>query len=309
MAVRQSPFSKFILLGESGYTGTALSRHLKDHYPGASVTGFSSKNLDLLNPSQISPLKNHLTPQTCLIMLAGITLDRMKDSPEIFESNLAMARNLAAFLRENPPGHFVYFSSVSVYGDRETNLHINEETPASPSTHYGRAKLEAEALFQKAGESAGFPVLILRPCRIYGPGVLYANYGPVQFIQSILKDEPVLLYGKGEELRDQLYIADLVRMTCALLDKRAAGIYNCASGSSISFRHLADCLLKIAGKKFEVTERPRSRPLIDQGFKMQKFLKTAGPFQWTPVEEGLRQTFASFSNSHPLYYSKFSKSS
>ena len=230
-------------------------------------------------------------------MLAGRTLDREKDSPEIYDANLAMARNLSEFLKKKPPGKLVYFSTVSVYGDQKTDLTIHEETQTNPSTHYGAAKREGEFLFQKAGEAAGFSVLILRPCRIYGPGVVYANYGPVQFIQEILKKKCVTLYGDGNELRDQLFIEDIVQMLDFLLQKNAAGIYNCATGKSVSFGEILDCLKKIAPFPFKIRFQPRTRPCIDQEFVMSKFRRLCPDFEFTSIEKGLKQTYDSLAES------------
>lgn len=283
-------FSKIIVFGASGFIGKNLLRNF--HQKKIKTYGFSSSDLDLTQASSYQTLIPLMDSKTAVIMLAGITLDRQKDSPEAYKKNRIMLQNLAEFLRRHPPGYCLYTSTVSVYGDEISNLSITEDTPVNPNTYYGKAKFAGEELLGKAADT-NFSLLILRLCRVYGSGIPYANYGPVQFIQSILDRRKVTLYGDGTELRDQLYIEDLVRVIEAFIEKKAVGLFNGATGESISFIRIIETLKKIAAKPFEVEFKPRTRPLIDQKFDIHKLKSVLPNFHFTSLEDGLRTTYES----------------
>lgn len=284
-------FSKYIVLGSSGFIGKSLLHDLNQKK--LKTFGFSSSALDLTQASSYQKLGSLIDSKTAVIMLAGITLDRQKDSPQVYEKNRAMLQNLADFMISHPPAYCLYTSTVSVYGDEISNTVITEETPVRPSTYYGKAKYAGEELLEKTAAKAHFPLLILRLCRVYGPCIPHANYGPVQFIQSILASGKVSLYGDGKELRDQLFVEDLVGMVTALMEKKTAGLFNAATGEAISFVQIIKLLKQIISEPFEIDFKPRTRPLIDQKFDIQKLLAALSDFHFTALEDGLRQTYQS----------------
>ncbi len=282
-------FGKFVILGASGFVGKALA----DYYTaaGREVVRMGSRDLDLRSPDSSQKLSACLSRDTVLIIASAVTLDREKDSPDIFTANVEILQHIARALQSVPVRHCIYFSSVSVYGDEVSNLRIHEQTAVAPSTYYGAAKFAGEGLFTRLAQEAGFPLLILRPCRVYGPGLRYANYGPVKFVCDILRQGRVEIYGDGRELRDQLYIGDLVRMTDVLLLRTASGVYNLATGRTVSFRAILSALGKISPHKFRIVYKPRTRKLISQKFQIRKFLKLEPRFRFTTLAEGLKATF------------------
>ena len=154
--------------------------------------------------------------------------------------------------------------------------------------------MAGEFLLRDSAVQAGAPAVILRPCKIYGPGDSSGSYGPAVFIESILKGQKVALYGKGGELRALLYIEDLVRIVLALALGEASGVYNLVSGESHSFMDILSKFGRISGKEFEIAHMARTRPRVDQGFDASKLMAAMPGFKFTPLSEGLRQTFEGF---------------
>src|SRR5262249_36771981 len=136
----------------------------------------------------------------------------------------------------------------------------------------------------------GVPLLVLRPCMIYGPGDRSAAYGPPGFLRSVLRDGKVRLFGDGSELRDHVYIDDLVEITVALGEYD--GAYNLVSGHRPSFQAALACLRRFAPRAFEVVSMARDRPKTDQRFDPARLRAAAPGFRFTPLEEGLRLTCA-----------------
>lgn len=287
------PSSQVVILGHTGFIGKALFDHL--HKSGdVTVRGFASSTVDLTEPYALRVLSEVLEERTTLVLASAITLDRAVDSLDLFTANTAMVTNLARCLETRAIGKCVYFSTVSVYGDAVTHLSITEQSPIAPTTYYAAAKYAGECILQQVAQRMGFPLLILRPCRVDGPGALHANYGPGQFIRSILHHGCVQLYGDGSELRDHVYIDDLVRITHDLMRGDFSGIYNLASGQSHTYRQVVDSLQRILPQRFRIVHRLRTRPRIDQGFDLSKLFQAIPHVRFTPIEESLRATYDSY---------------
>jgi nucleoside-diphosphate-sugar epimerase len=76
---------------------------------------------------------------------------------------------------------------------------------------YGVAKFAEEKILQITTQKIRFPLLILRCCKVYGPGSSNTiSYGPVQFFNTLLKENRLALFGNEEGKRDYLLIQDLI---------------------------------------------------------------------------------------------------
>jgi nucleoside-diphosphate-sugar epimerase len=223
----------------------------------------------------------------------------MADCLDIFDANMAMALNVARLLATHPVRKCVYFSTVSVYGDRTSHVVLREDTPVAPSTYYAAAKYAGECILHQVAHAAGFPLLILRPCHVEGAGERSAGYGPGHFIQSILRDGTVSIYGDGRERRDYLAIDDLVRIVAHLINGDYTGVYNLASGHSHSALELLARLCHIIPQEFTVHSLPRTRPLVHQQFDISKLLQAMPQWQFTPLTECL-QTIYDHYLKHPV---------
>ncbi len=282
---------KVVLLGRSGFTGGALMAEL-GRRADVSVEGYSSATLDLESPEATERLGRILDEDTVLIL--AIRPRASSDPVASFSRDVAMASNLARCLLKRRIRKLVHISTVSVYDDGVTNLSLSEETPIAPSSLHGIAKMAGEFLLSDCAAQAGTPVVTLRPCKIYGPGDSSGSYGPTAFIESILKGQKVGFYGEGDELRDIVYIEDLVRITLAFAFGEASGTYNLVSGESRSFVGILSELQKISGKEIGVAHMARTRPRVDQRFDAAKLMAAMPGFKFAPFEEGLQKTFEDF---------------
>jgi UDP-glucose 4-epimerase len=282
--------SQIIILGHSGFIGKALFEHFCAN-GDIPVRGFDSSSLDLTLPAGLSALAAVLDSRTILIFAAAHTLDRTADSLDIFDANMAMALNVARVLTMHPVRKCVYFSTMSVYGDRTSNMALREDTPVAPTTYYAAAKYAGECILQQVAHVADFPLLVLRPCYVAGPGARAAHCVPAYFLRSILGDGTVYLSGDGRECRDHLYIHDLVRIVAHLVCGDYTGVYNLASGQSHSPLEILACLQDIVPQEFMVQYRPRTRPLIHQQCDISKLLHAMPHCQFTPLTERLQVTY------------------
>ena len=237
----------------------------------------------------ISVLKDVVDAQTAVVMMSAITRDRA-DTIHTWNENISMVTTLAKFLESHPAGKCVYMSSTAVYSDASTQMNIDETTPVDPASYYALSKYAGEFILKRSAESAGVPLLMLRTSLVYGPADPHLTYGPALFIDSILREGNIRLYGDGSDLRDRIYIYDLVRLLRHLTLGDFSGLFNVVSGQSRSFAEIASALKKIRAVPFLIHSTERKRNLIHQGFNTSKLLQAAAGFRFTPLEQSLRET-------------------
>ena len=138
-------------------------------------------------------------------------------------------------------------SSSSVYGKVEY-LPFDEKHPTHPVSPYGVSKLAAEHYCRVFYEIYGLPTVSLRYFTVYGPR-MRPDLAISIFTGKMLKNEPITIFGDGEQTRDFTYIEDIVAMNMRLLDtNRADGaVMNIGSGNRISVNDLVEYLKEIIG--------------------------------------------------------------
>lgn len=173
-----------------------------------------------------------------------------------------------------------------------------EETPVAPGgTFYAIAKYTAECVLRQSAEAKGIPFLAMRPTGVFGPGDTHNSYGPNAFLRSVVTERAVRLFGQGEERRDHLYIGDLVRLVSRLIDTKAVGTFNLATGVSRSFAEVVEVLRTVAPFEFAVSHLPRRAPVTHRSFDISRLARQVPGFVFTGLEDALLETFAQLSAS------------
>ena len=282
--------NKVVILSNTGFIGKAIYTYLHRNAT-SEIHGYSSSSINLMYPDSLNALDDIVDEETALILTAAITRDR-EDTLDSFNTNVTMLTNVAHFLENHRVSKCVYISTVSVYGDAINRLPITEEMPVNPTSFYALAKYAGEVILQNVANSAGFPLLILRLPGVYGPGDTHLDwYGPGGFIRSIAEEKSIRLYGDGKELRDRLYINDLVCIVHHLTCSDAAGVYNVATGQSHSFIEIVGYLREIVPHDFDVINIPRTKPLVDWKFDIAKLSRAVPDFCFTELKQGLQETY------------------
>jgi UDP-glucose 4-epimerase len=284
--------SKVVILGSTGFIGAALLAELQKHN-SLLVEGHHSSNLDLTSEDCVDRLCEVVDDATILIVTARSR--RTWDQFESFLDDIAIDTNVARCLSQKRVKKCLYFSSLSVYGDASTNLSITEDTAIAPTSLYGVAKFAGECVIRQVAKQAGMPLVVFRPCMVYGPGDTSHAYGPARFIKSILQKGQVRLFGDGAELRDYLFIQDLVGITIQFAFGDQRGTYTLATGHSHSFQEIIAYLRKVTEREFDVIHVNRDRPKVDQKIDPAKLLGTLPGLHFTESEQGLAETYRYFS--------------
>jgi nucleoside-diphosphate-sugar epimerase len=180
----------------------------------------------------------------------------------------------------------VYASASAVYG----RLASGDETlPTKPISPYGITKLAAEHLCRAYAEAHQMPIVTLRYFSVYGPRQR-PDMGYHRFIQALLEEKPVTVFGDGQQVRGNTYVADCVQATIAALQAPPGELYNVGGGETASVWDILHKLEAIAGRKVKVRQKP-ARP-GDQAQTCADTTKLRHHLDWIPrtsLDEGLAQ--------------------
>jgi UDP-glucose 4-epimerase len=157
----------------------------------------------------------------------------------------------------------VYASSAAVYGDAAA-IPIAEREPCVPLSAYGADKYSCELHARVASHVHDIPTVGLRFFNVYGPRQdpksPYSGVVSI-FCERITAGLPIAIFGDGQQTRDFVYVADVVRALLAAMAVRPSGspVFNVCSGVSTSVEALAQMIAQLAGKELDVKTQP-SRP-------------------------------------------------
>jgi nucleoside-diphosphate-sugar epimerase len=192
---------------------------------------------------------------------------------------LEAVRNKASKLRR-----LIYGSTSSVYGRFGSG---DETLPTKPISPYGVTKLAGEQLCTAYAETYGLPVVVLRFFSVYGPRQR-PDMGYHLFIRALLRDEPITVYGDGQQVRGNTYVADCVAATIAAVEAYPGEVYNLGGGETASVWDILRRLEALAGRPARVNREP-ARP-GDQRYTFADTSKLHRHLGWQPrttLDEGL----------------------
>jgi UDP-glucose 4-epimerase len=283
-----------LILGHSGFIGQTLCKVLAD-LKDTTVTGQSYQEGDLCDPKYSSSFPEILDKETSVIFLSGIK-KQYGDSYEMFSKNVSMVQNFCDVIRNSPPLYVIFFSSAAIYAEDIHNLSITENTQPQPRSYYGISKFACERLLAKTCEEVGTDLLIVRPTTIYGPGDSTVTYGPYAFLKDCVDGDGATLWGDGTELRDFIHVSDVAHITATLLEQKAVGLVNVATGVSHSFQHMVEFCLQATKADLRITNRERTKAKVDQRFVINRLIEMVGDYQFISMEKGIEAMYREMAN-------------
>ena len=176
---------------------------------------------------------------------------------EIYTSNNIEATQVLLEAANGAPAleRLVYSSSSSVYGDLAA-MPMREDAVPQPVSPYGVSKLAAEQLCYLYFANFGVPTVSLRYFTVYGPRQR-PDMGFHKFLRATLRNEPITVYGDGEQTRDFTFVADAVEANVAAARRGVAGhVYNIGGGSRVSVNHVLEVIGRVTARTPRVVREP-----------------------------------------------------
>lgn len=267
---------KLLITGGAGFIGSHVVRLFVNRYPEYSIVNLDKltyagnlENLrDIENKKNYRFVKGDITDFPFINQLftnegfdgvihlaAESHVDRSLENPAAFAiTNIVGTLNLLQAARTSWLGNyssklFYQISTDEVYGSVEDGGFFTEETPVDPRSPYSASKAGSDHFVKAFQNSFGLPVIISRCSNNYGPNHFPEKLIPLM-IHNIIHSKPLPVYGKGENIRDWLYVEDHASAINSIFHKGRAGeVYNIGGNNEWKNIDLVKLLCKIMDQK------------------------------------------------------------
>lgn len=222
---------------------------------------YSFMRADICDAKSLNDIFASYKPDAVLHLAAETHVDRSIDGPDAFiKTNIVGTYNLliaARYYFEKLPKEikekfrFHHVSTDEVYGDLDIDDYPFEEITAyDPSSPYSASKAASDHLVRAWGRTYGLPVLITNCSNNYGPYQFPEKLIPVVILKA-LNEEPIPVYGSGNNIRDWLYVDDHADALLTVLEKGKVGnTYNIGGNNERTNLELVQTICELMDIKF-----------------------------------------------------------
>ena len=268
---------------------------------------YSFEQADIRDLPALEAIFHKHQPDAVMHLAAESHVDRSIDGPQAFiETNVMGTYNMLQAARQYWEGRgkpdafrFHHISTDEVFGSLGATGQFTEETPYDPRSPYSASKASSDHLVRTWAETYGLPVVLTNCSNNYGPFHFPEKLIPV-VILSALAGKPIPIYGKGENVRDWLYVEDHADALLLVLEKGAFGrSYNIGGENERSNLELVkticailDALKPAAAPYADLIAFVSDRPGHDLRYAIDP-TRIREELGWRPsvtVEEGLEKT-------------------
>lgn len=257
---------------------------------------FKFYKADIRDKEGIFPIIEKEMPDVLINFAAESHVDRSIEDPSIFlQTNIIGTQLLMDACRKYSIKRFHQVSTDEVYGDLpldKPDLLFTEETPIHASSPYSASKASADLLVQAYYRTFNIPVTISRCSNNYGPYHFPEKLIPLMIIRA-LNNESLPVYGKGENVRDWLYVEDHCSAIDLIIHKGRVGeVYNIGGHNERTNIDVVKTLLKVLNKPETLIKHVTDRPGHDMRYAIDP-TKITTELGWKPTrnfELGLKET-------------------
>lgn len=291
MMVNTYPDDHIICVDALTYAG-----NLETLEPVRDKKNFSFVKADIADRNAIYDIFEKYNPDVVINFAAESHVDRSIENPEIFlRTNVIGTTVLMDACRKYGIQRFHQVSTDEVYGDLpldRPDLFFTEETPIHTSSPYSSSKASADLLVLAYYRTYGLPITISRCSNNYGPYHFPEKLIPLM-ITNALENKRLPVYGKGENVRDWLYVEDHCEAIDLIVRKGRVGeVYNIGGHNERTNLSVVKVILSILGKDESLIEYVTDRPGHDLRYAIDptKISKELGWLPKTSFEEGIKKT-------------------
>ena len=319
---------KLIVTGGAGFIGgnyihIMLKKHPEDEIICLDALTYAG-NLETLEPVMQNPkfkfvkgdiadrefvydLMEKERPEVIVNFAAESHVDRSIVNPELFlRTNIIGTSVLLDACRKYGIKRYHQVSTDEVYGDlplERQDLFFTETTPLHTSSPYSASKASADLLVLAYHRTYKLPVTISRCSNNYGPYHFPEKLIPLM-IANALNNKPLPVYGKGENVRDWLYVADHCNAIDLIIRQGKVGeIYNIGGHNERRNIDVVKTILKELGKPESLIHFVTDRPGHDRRYAIDP-TKIHNELGWLPAtkfEDGIKQTVQWYLENKPWW--------
>ncbi|MDA8818815.1 dTDP-glucose 4,6-dehydratase [Flavobacteriaceae bacterium] len=275
-----SKFQSVLITGGAGFIGSHLVRRFLVQYPNIQILNLdmltyagnlnnvkdfeSSSNYkfikgDINNFKFLQELFEVYDFDAVVNLAAESHVDNSIDDPFIFaQTNIQGTLNLLEAARQHwrnltTKKCFYHISTDEVFGSLNEKGQFNESTPYDPRSPYSASKASSDHLVRSYYHTYGLPILLSNCSNNYGPVQHTEKLIPLM-IKNIINQKPLTVYGKGENIRDWLYVEDHVEAIDIILQKGEIGTTYVIGGDNEQKN------IDVVNQLIEITDRLLDRP-------------------------------------------------
>lgn len=187
----------------------------------------------------------------------------------------------------------VLSSSAAIYGDNPVTPKLESMLP-EPKSPYAITKLDGEFYCKMFSDEGRLQTACLRYFNVFGPRQdpksQYAAAVPI-FIERAQKNEPITIYGDGEQTRDFIFVKDIAAANAFFAtESKQTGVFNVAYGRRITINELAGTICRLTGSKSEIRHAEERPGDVKHSMADINKLNKAGFFPKGNLSDGLQET-------------------
>ena len=251
---------KIFVTGGSGFIATPVVKHLLEKGYKVKVLDIREpkirhKNLEFVRKSILDSITSDIEGTDAVFHFAALLgVDNSDKRPlDTMKINLEGSVNVFKSAIDAGVKKMIYSSSSEVYGEPR-ELPIKEDSVKGPVSTYGVSKLAAEIYAKAYNQEFGTDIRIVRFFNVYGPGQENNWVVPI-FLNKALRNEPITVFGNGNQTRCFTYVEDVAEGVLAAFEKGGKGeAYNIGNNQPTTILELAQIAKEITKSKSEITK-------------------------------------------------------
>jgi UDP-glucose 4-epimerase len=276
--------ARVVVLGGKGFVGATITKQLEAN--GINTLSIGRAEVDLLKATNEKKLTCLLEHGDTLIIAAALA--PVKEFSLLLD-NINMLRPVIFSANQVSLSHVIYVSSDAVYSD--SPMPLTETSETNPESLHGIMHKTRELIIQsEISKQFNIPLCVIRPTLIYGTKDPHNGYGPNKFLRLAFDGKNIPIFGMGEERRDHVSVNDVANLTVQIILKKSSGVLNIASGTTTSFRTIAEKIILLTKKPLKIIEVPRIGAMPHNGYRPfdSEATKLAFPdFNYTEITDGM----------------------
>ncbi|MDA2915867.1 GDP-mannose 4,6-dehydratase [Nitrospinae bacterium AH_259_B05_G02_I21] len=233
--------------------------------------------------------------------------DPFLDADINYIGHLNVLENVRKF---NPKAKVLFSGSRLQFGPIES-IPVDEDHPLRPKTPYAFNKTVAESMYLFYYEVHGIPCIVFRIANTYGIRcqMRHSKYSIVNyFIRQAMEDKPLTIFGDGKQLRDYIYVDDLVNvfLLASIIDEAEGRVFNVGGGIGTRFKDMMNMVAEVVGKGEVVhVPWPDNYLNVETGDYVTDISKVSTMLGWRPLvglREGIEMTHAYYEKYRTYYF-------